>query len=578
MKLVFDIETDGLNPTVIWCLVAMDDKGKFYNYTEDNIDEGIKLLQDADKIIGHNILGFDIPVIKKLHGIDLYNADKVVDTLVLSRLFNPTREGGHSIAKWGYKLGIPKKDSPEWTSFNEEMLSYCQRDVSINYKLFNYLKKESIGFSKDSIMLEHKVTYLLEEQKRNGFLFDYEKAMMLTSELSSKLKETEDKVHETFQPIWIDDKLITPKLKKDGQLSKQGLTEQEYTDIIEGRLEQKPFMRKTLQEFNLGSRKQIGQRLQELGWKPNKFTPTGQAIVDESTLKKIKHIKEAQLIADFLLYQKRLAQVHSWIEAVNKTDNRVHASVICTGAITGRMAHRSPNMAQVPSVSSPYGKECRACWTVPEGYKLVGIDASGLELRMLAHYMADKEYINDIINGDIHTTNREFAGLKSRDEAKTFIYALIYGAGDEKIGRIINGSKDSGRALRERFLGSLPALRTLKQRVDRASQKKYLKGLDGRKIIIRHKHAALNTLLQGGGAIVMKKALTLLDLDLKLNTIDAKIVANIHDEWQIEVKESQADYVGRAGVQAIKDAGIHYKMRCPLDVEYKIGGSWYETH
>jgi len=578
MKLVFDIETDGLNPTVIWCLVATDDKGKFYNYTEDNIDEGIKLLQDADKIIGHNILGFDIPVIKKLHGIDLYNADKVVDTLVLSRLFNPTREGGHSIAKWGYKLGIPKKDSPEWTSFNEEMLSYCQRDVSINFKLFNYLKKESIGFSKDSIMLEHKVTYLLEEQKRNGFLFDYEKAMMLTSELSSKLKETEDKVHETFQPIWIDDKLITPKLKKDGQLSKQGLTEQEYTDIIEGRLEQKPFMRKTLQEFNLGSRKQIGQRLQELGWKPNKFTPTGQAIVDESTLKKIKHIKEAQLIADFLLYQKRLAQVHSWIEAVNKTDNRVHASVICTGAITGRMAHRSPNMAQVPSVSSPYGKECRACWTVPEGYKLVGIDASGLELRMLAHYMADKEYINEIINGDIHTTNREFAGLKSRDEAKTFIYALIYGAGDEKIGRIINGSKDSGRALRERFLSSLPALRTLKQRVDRASQKKYLKGLDGRKIIIRNRHSALNSLLQGGGAIVMKKALTLLDLDLKLNTIDAKIVANIHDEWQIEVKESQADYVGRAGVQAIKDAGIHYKMRCPLDGEYKIGGSWYETH
>jgi DNA polymerase-1 len=578
MEVVFDIETDGLNPTVIWCLVAIDETGDVYRYYEDTLDEGIKFLQNADKIIGHNILGFDIPVIKKLYGIDLYDANKVVDTLVLSRLFNPTREGGHSIAKWGYKLGIPKKDSPEWTSFNEEMLSYCQRDVSINFKLFNYLKKESIGFSKDSIMLEHKVTYLLEEQKRNGFLFDYEKAMLLTSELSSKLKETEDKVHETFQPIWIDDKLITPKLKKDGQLSKQGLTEQEYTDIIEGRLEQKPFMRKTLQEFNLGSRKQIGQRLQELGWKPNKFTPTGQAIVDESTLKKIKHIKEAQLIADFLLYQKRLAQVHSWIEAVNNSDNRVHASVICTGAITGRMAHRSPNMAQVPSVSSPYGKECRACWTVPEGYKLVGIDASGLELRMLAHYMADKEYINEIINGDIHTTNREFAGLKSRDEAKTFIYALIYGAGDEKIGRIINGSKDSGRALRERFLSSLPALRTLKQRVDRASQKKFLKGLDGRKIIIRHKHAALNTLLQGGGAIVMKKALTLLDLDLKLNTIDAKIVANIHDEWQIEVKESQADYVGRAGVQAIKDAGIHYKMRCPLDGEYKIGGSWYETH
>ena len=578
MEVVFDIETDGLNPTVIWCLVAIDETGDVYRYYEDTLDEGIKFLQNADKIIGHNILGFDIPVIKKLYGIDLYNANKVVDTLVLSRLFNPTREGGHSIAKWGYKLGLPKKDSPEWTCFTKEMLDYCEQDVVINNKLFNYLKKESIGFSKESINLEHKVTHLLEEQKQNGFLFDDEKAMMLTSELSLKLQQTEEKVHKTFKPIWIDDKLITPKLKKDGQLSKQGLTEQEYTDIIEGRLEQKPFMRKTLQEFNLGSRKQIGQRLQEFGWKPNKFTPTGQAIVDESTLKKITHIKEAQLIADFLLYQKRLAQVHSWIEAVDKNDNRVHGSVISTGAITGRMAHRSPNMAQVPAVYSPYGKECRSCWTVPEGYKLVGIDASGLELRMLAHYMANEEYINDIINGDIHTTNREFAGLKSRDEAKTFIYALIYGAGDEKIGRIINGSKNAGKQLRERFLGSLPALRTLKQRVDRASQKKYLKGLDGRKIIIRHKHAALNSLLQGGGAIVMKKALTLLDLDLKLNTIDAKIVANIHDEWQIEVKESQADYVGRAGVQAIKDAGVYYKMRCPLDGEYKIGGSWYETH
>ena len=578
MELVFDIETDGLNPTVIWCLVAIDETGDVYRYYEDTLDEGIKLLQKADKIIGHNILGFDIPVIKKLTGVDLYDANKVVDTLVLSRLFNPTREGGHSIAKWGYKLGLPKKDSPEWTSFNKEMLEYCEQDVVINNKLFNYLKKESIGFSKDSIMLEHKVTYLLEEQKQNGFLFNYEKAMMLTSELSLKLQQTEEKVHKTFKPIWIDDKLITPKLKKDGQLSKQGLTEQEYTDIIEGRLEQKPFMRKTLQEFNLGSRKQIGQRLQEFGWKPNKFTPTGQAIVDESTLKKITHIKEAQLIADFLLYQKRLAQVHSWIEAVDKTDNRVHASVICTGAITGRMAHRSPNMAQVPSVSSPYGKECRACWTVPDGYKLVGIDASGLELRMLAHYMADKEYVNEIINGDIHTANQQFAGLKSRDEAKTFIYALVYGAGDEKIGRIIKGSRDAGKRLRERFLTSLPTLRTLKQRVDRASQKKYLKGLDGRKILIRHRHAALNSLLQGGGAIVMKKALTLLDLNLKLNTIDAKIVANIHDEWQIEVKESQADYVGRAGVQAIKDASEYYKMRCPLDGEYKIGDSWYETH
>ena len=577
MQLVFDIETDGLDPSVIWCLVAQDEHGKFHHFYEDTLQEGIKFLQKADRLIGHNILGYDIPVIKKLTGIDLYQADKIIDTLVLSRLLNPTREGGHSIGKWGPKLGLPKKDSPEWSTFTKEMLSYCERDVDINYRLFNYLKKESLGFSKECIKLEHKVTHILEQQKRNGFLFNDEEAMFLASELSFKLQETENKVHETFKPIWVDDKMIKPKLKKDGKLSKQGLTVQEYSDIIEGKLERKPFMRRTLQEFNLGSRKQIGQRLQELGWKPNNFTPTGQAIVDENTLKKITHIKEAQLIANFLLYQKRLAQVHSWIDAV-KDDGRVHGSVICTGAITGRMAHRGPNMAQVPAVYSPYGKECRSCWIVPKGYKLVGIDASGLELRLLAHYMADEDYINEIINGDIHTANQQFAGLKSRDEAKTFIYALIYGAGDEKIGSIIKGNRADGKRLRERFLTGLPTLRTLKERVDRAAEKGYLKGLDGRKILLRHKHAALNTLLQGGGAIAMKKALVILEDNIRLNNLDAKFVANIHDEWQIQVIETQADFVGRLGVEALEKAGDHYKMRCPLTGEYKIGDSWYETH
>mgnify|MGYP003649163847 FL=1 len=577
MQLVFDIETDGLDPSVIWCLVAQDEHGKFHHFYEDTLQEGIKFLQKADRLIGHNILGYDIPVIKKLTGIDLYQSDKIIDTLVLSRLLNPTREGGHSIGKWGPKLGLPKKDSPEWSTFTKEMLSYCERDVDINYKLFNYLKKESLGFSKECIKLEHKVTHILEQQKRNGFLFNDEEAMFLASELSFKLQETENKVHETFKPIWVDDKMIKPKLKKDGKLSKQGLTVQEYSDIIDGKLERKAFMRKTLQEFNLGSRKQIGQRLQELGWKPNNFTPTGQAIVDENTLKKITHIKEAQLIANFLLYQKRLAQVHSWIDAV-KDDGRVHGSVICTGAITGRMAHRGPNMAQVPAVYSPYGKECRSCWIVPKGYKLVGIDASGLELRLLAHYMADEDYINEIINGDIHTANQQFAGLKSRDEAKTFIYALIYGAGDEKIGSIIKGNRADGKRLRERFLTGLPTLRTLKERVDRAAEKGYLKGLDGRKILLRHKHAALNTLLQGGGAIAMKKALVILEDNIRLNNLDAKFVANIHDEWQIQVIETQADFVGRLGVEALEKAGDHYKMRCPLTGEYKIGDSWYETH
>ena len=578
MELVFDIEANGLffDADKIWCIVAIDEHDTIYSFEPDKIKEGIELLQKADKIIGHNIIGYDIPLIKKLYNVDLDKDKEIIDTLVLSRLSNPVREGGHSLEKWGYRLGgIQKQQHEDWTMFTPEMLVRCKKDTQINKTLFNYLKKECIGFSKESIFIEHETTKILQQQTENGFFFDEKEAMLLLSKINKRKSEVENEVHETFKPKWVDVKEVKPKLKKDGTLSKSGLTDIEYLERVKSN-NVKPFMRKELKEFNLGSRQQIGEYLKDFGWKPKRFTPTGQPIVDESTLNKVKHIKEAGLIAEFLLLQKRAAQVSSWIDALN--NDRVHGSVICTGAITGRMAHRNPNLAQVPAVYSPYGKECRACWTVPNNYKLVGVDASGLELRMLAHYMADEDYINEIINGDIHTANQKFAGLKSRDEAKTFIYALIYGAGDEKIGKIINGSRADGKLLRERFLSSLPALATLKSRVDIASEKKFLKGLDGRKIFVRHKHAALNTLLQGAGAILMKKALTILNSLLKLNTIDYKFVANIHDEWQIEVKESQADFVGEMAVKSIIEAGKHFNLRCPMDGEYKIGDNWSETH
>jgi DNA polymerase I-like protein with 3'-5' exonuclease and polymerase domains len=579
MELVFDIEANGFlfEADTIWCIVAIDENDKVYSFRPNQIKEGVKLLQSADKLIGHNIIGYDIPLIRKLYDINLYDTDKVLDTLTISRLANPVREGGHSIEKWGYRLGgVQKQVHEDWTQFSEEMLTRCIKDVKINKTLFNYLKKECVGFSKDSILLEHETTNVLQTQHENGFLFDEKEAMLLLSKLNKRKSEVETEVHETFKPKWVNVKEVKPKLKKDGTLSKSGLTEIEYSERVKTN-DVSVFMRKELKEFNLGSRQQIGEYLKDFGWKPKNFTPTGQPIVDESTLNKVKHIKEASLIAEFLLLQKRAAQVSSWIDAL-QDDGRVHGSVICTGAITGRMAHRSPNMAQVPAIYSPYGKECRACWTVPDGYKLVGVDASGLELRMLAHYMADEEYINEIINGDIHTANQTFAGLKSRDEAKTFIYALIYGAGDEKIGSIINGSRADGKLLRERFLSSLPTLAALKTRVDIAAEKKFLKGLDGRKIFLRHKHAALNTLLQGAGAILMKKGLVILDKRLRQSNLDFKFVGNIHDEWQIEVRACQANRVGQLAVESIIDAGKYYNLRCPMDGEYKIGENWSETH
>ena len=586
MELVFDIETDDLNASIINCIVAIDEEDIVYNFDiiDDNISEGISLLSKADKLIGHNILGFDIPVIHKLTGVNLYDKDKVIDTLVLSRLFAPTREGGHSLGKWGIKLGLPKSEKPkDFTKYDKDVLKYCINDVKVNKRLFHYLKSEAVGFSKESIALEHRVTYILEEQKRNGFKFDVKKATKLMSKLNSLLKSTEEEVHKTFKPKeTIQD--LSRKYTKSGAISKMGhdilanksvrLTPEEYNKFKSGA---KFVSRKLIQEFNLGSRKQIGEYLKEFGWKPKKFTPTGQPIVDEGTLKKIKHIKEAKLIADFLLYQKRIAQVHSWLEAV-ADDGRVHGSVISTGAITGRMSARNPNLQQVPSITSPFGKDCRECWVVDKENKLVGIDASGLELRMLAHYMANKEYINEIIYGDIHTANQKLAGLESRDKAKTFIYAIIFGAGDKRIAEIIGGTTQQAKGLRQSFISSLPSFGHLRNRVKGASAKGYLKGLDGRKISLRYMHSALNTLLQGAGASIMKKGLTILYEDLNEQNIPVKFVGNIHDEWQIEVLEKHADKVGQLGIKAIEKAGIEYNVKCPLTGEYKIGDSWNETH
>ena len=202
MQLVFDIETDGLyaDATTIWCMVAIDENNKVYSFTPNQIEKGIEFLKSADKIIGHNIIGFDIPVIKKLTGVDLHEHTKVLDTLTLSRLFHPTREGGHSLERWGYKLKCPKADQPEFKSYSNEMLQYCVQDVRLNKLVLEELRREAVGFSLQSIELEHKVCKILQEQYETGFLFDEKNAMNLLSSLNQRKKEVEDEVHATFKP------------------------------------------------------------------------------------------------------------------------------------------------------------------------------------------------------------------------------------------------------------------------------------------------------------------------------------------------------------------------------------------
>ena len=574
-QIVFDIEANGLTPDKVWCIVACDiQSGEFTTWSGDDLHcfkDWIKE-QDELEVIGHNIIGYDIPVLEQLLDVD-FSKCKVTDTLVMSRLAEPSRQGGHSLENWGQLLNQPKGEHSDWDNFSQDMVEYCRQDVRVNELVYHRLFLDLASFGNQSIVLEGEVQRIISKQIKNGWVLDQEKSFILLAELKEKKYELEDKVHENFKPLPTFIKEVTPKVKKDGSYSVVGLKflGEQWTTAVA------PFSRLDYPEFNLGSRQQIGRYLQYFGWKPETFTEKGQPIVDESVLSKVKGIPEAELIGEYLMVQKRIAQIQSWLDAV-QDNGRVHGYVNANGAVTGRMTHSKPNVAQVPAGNAPYGKQCREVWTVPTGYRLVGMDASGLELRMLAHYMNDKDYTNEILNGDIHTANQLASGVTTRNQAKTFIYAFLYGAGDAKIGSIIGGSARDGKRLKEQFLRNTPALRKLRERVVVAARRGYVLGLDGRRVAVRSEHAALNTLLQSAGAIVMKKALCLLDEYAQLHKVDYKFIGNIHDEIQTEVAEKDAERFGWLATACIEAAGKHYNLNCPLAGEYQVGGDWSETH
>ena len=574
-EIVFDIETNGLDPSKVWLVWAYErDTKEFVLFSGDTVSTFSQYIKDMGecKVIGHNIIAFDIPVCERLLGTD-FSKCEVVDTLVMSRLSQPSRDGGHSLESWGDKLNFAKGDYDDWLNFSQAMVDYGKQDVALNERVYQILLNELTGFGSACLVLEHQTQAIIARQIKRGWTLDQEKSFILLAELKEKKYELEDKVHEVFKPLPTFVKQVTPKIKKDGTQSVVGLKFLgDDWEKVQG-----SFSRIEFPVFNLGSRQQIGRHLQYYGWKPDSFTEKGQPIVDEAVLRKVKGIPEAALIGEYLMIQKRIAQVQSWLDAV-QDDGRVHGYVNANGAVTGRMTHSSPNMGQVPAVYSPYGRECRDVWTVPKGYKLVGMDASGLELRMLAHYMNDEGYTHEILNGDIHTANQLAAGLETRDQAKTFIYAFLYGAGDAKIGSITGGSAKAGKRLKEKFLGNTPALGRLRERVGVASGRGYVLGLDRRRVAIRSSHAALNSLLQSAGAIIMKKALCLLDEYATIWGIDYHIIGNIHDEIQTEVREKDAERFGRLATSCVEAAGLFYKLNCPLAGDYKVGNSWADTH
>ena len=548
MNLVFcDIETDGLDASTIWCAVCRNNGVSEVICNEQDFKTYVSDRPDASWVF-HNGIGFDLPVLGRIWGVS-FDRSRIIDTLVLSRLADPSRSGGHSLRNWGNILGFPKGDHEDWSQLTPAMIDYCIRDTELTEAVYKRLQVELVDFSQDSVDLEHQVQWVMQDQERNGWLLDQRLCHILCAKFKERMNVIEEDLQAIFPPI----------------------VEERYSEKTGKRLKDKVTV------FNVGSRQQVADRLTAKGAIWTELTATGKPVVDEKTLKENHHVPEAEQVLEYLLLQKRYAQVNSWLEHV-QDDGRVHGRVTTNGAVTGRMTHQNPNMAQVPSVNSVFGKECRDCWIVPEGRKLVGVDASGLELRMLAHYMGDEEFTDVLLRDDIHTRNQIASGLATRPQAKTFIYAFLYGAGDAKLGSIVGGTAKDGNALRTRFLRNTPSLETLRERVGSASRKGYLIGLDGRKLWVRSEHSALNTLLQAAGAIIMKRALVLLDDYATQHKIDYKFIGNIHDEIQSEVVTEQAEKFGWLAVECIKAAGLSFQLRCPLDGEYKVGSTWAETH
>jgi DNA polymerase I-like protein with 3'-5' exonuclease and polymerase domains len=593
----FDRETNGISDWSclsdlenVWCLCAFDTETSAMHRAvgDEQIKELLKLFSTHDYIVGHNSIGFDYPVLQKMYG---FKHRKVLDTVVMSRCIHPDIRdedfkrhnfpkdliGRHSLASWGYRIGILKGEygsTSDWSAYSDEMGEYCEQDVIVTRELYRHLmqKKPSVQM----LALEHDFARAMRKQEYNGFPFDIEKAEKLCMELTARRAELKEELQEQFPPQLIQMKAHywqTPDGKEWNTKKAAVEAGHKAKDITKGRNKTKTI------PFNPNSRDQIAEHLIANGWKPEAYEGKRPAI-NETVLNQIG-TPQALKLCEYLLITKRLGQIsegnQAWLKLVK--DNRIHGSVNTNGAVSGRCTHNNPNVAQVPASRAPYGEQCRELFHPPKGKVLVGADASGLELRCLAHYLWPKDngaYANEILVGDIHTANQQAAGLETRDQAKTFIYAFLYGAGDAKIGSIVNGSSVDGRRLKQSFMQKIPAISYLVSAVKRrVEMNNTLNGLDGRILPCRSAHSALNLLLQSAGAVIMKQAL--------VDFVSAarhpyELHGNIHDEVQFSCDKDHADDLGKTFCRSLQTAGKKLAFRCPLDGEYSIGENWSQTH
>lgn len=611
--------------------------------------EGVQLLADADMRIGHNIINFDERALRKLFPwFPANEPGKVLDTIILTRLIWPHIAdsdkgraqrgqlegrliGSHSLEAWGQRVGEWKGDYSKekikeylalgydkaeaakmvWAEWSQAMQDYCDQDVTTNLAIYRRCQKR--GYAKRAVWDEMDMAILCAKIEDNGFPFNEAKGSELYARLAGERSNLEQNLKDTFgswvervgdvkvpktnnrtQGYWgktrwefLEGGEVPPSMFTKGGLPNAEAKREGVQRVFDGY----PYQPIKIVEFNPASRVHIAQRLQALyGWKPKEFTPDGRPKIDEDIMAALPY-DCSPLLTRYFLVIKRLGQLaegrQAWLKLVK--DGRIHGRYNTVGAVTRRSTHSTPNIGQVPGIHADFGAECRELFGVPDGWIQVGTDASGLELRCLAHYMArwdDGEYGEVILNGDIHTHNQNLAGLPERNMAKTLIYAFLYGGGDGKLGQIVGGSAAQGKALRAKFLEGLPALAKLVNAVKaKAKHHKHLNALDGGMLHIRSDHSALNTLLQSAGALICKKWLVLMERRLIEMGFkhgwdgDFAFMAWVHDEVQVACRnEAVAEAVEEAAKWAIKETERYYEFRMPLDCESMRGQNWKDCH
>ena len=614
MRLTLDTETNGLlwELDCIHSLVLRDvTTDEVYSCADQEgylpIERGLKLIEEAEQLVMHNGINFDLRALKKVYpGLNLRLDCDIVDTLIMSRVLWPELEpvddqkfshiekkyrGRHSLAAWGERLGVAKikfqeeqKKDPDvdnvWDVWSPAMQEYCIGDTLVTQELYLYLLTQDLDPRCHE--LEHEFAKVMALQEDFGFPFDEKKAFALVNTLKARTTELNDQLQEVFPPI-VEERISA----KTGRALKAKVT-----------------------VFNPGSRQQIADRLRErypeIGFDS---TEKGNPKVDDDVLEVLgEKYPEAKLLGEYLLCNKRLGQIadgkEAWLKHCRRYgDGRIHGGVKTNGSVSGRVACVSPNMAQVPSVGHAYGEECRALFTAAPGWLLVGTDASGLELRALGAWLAHfdgGEYARLVSTPelDVHTYNAKMFGIydgksditkPTRDLSKRLIYCVLYGGGAKKTGSIIAPDENEpsqyeiGKKTIETFYTNLTAIKQLKDKIDeRVTQRGYLIGVDGRRLQIRSRHSALNQLLQSTGAILMKKATCLFfqymeDSGLRHGK-DWGMCAFIHDELQATVKPDSAETAGKLAIKSIEDAGRELKLLCPFTGEAKIGKNWAECH